>query len=1454
MSLVAPFFLGLLALVGLVILLHVQRRRTVTVPSVEIWRRLQNAGAERRRRFEWPRANLLMLLQIAIVTAIAFALAQPLLGNRGADHLVILLDGTPSMGASDGDTSRIELARSAIIDRFAALDPARVSLVRADHAPLALLARQPADADALAVRLDEIEPGGRSADWRDTAEIVAGLVVVGEATRILWASDTPLPAIIGQAGNAEIETLSVGAETGNAGLSLALVPDESVDGGWRLRGTVTLHAPITASALSIAYTPRSGGQPLVLASRQLGNPARPPRPDAPRVEQIDIPLTLPGPGLVTAGLAEDAAAFDNTAWFLADPAPAGLDILYLGSGNQPLLRALQAIEGVSLYQSGTLPEDVSRFPLVIVDGIEIARAPETSTLWIGAGRVAGMPAPEPVPIEGPTNWDNAHPLAEGLAWSELDMRSAFPVEDAGSYRTLLEAEGLPLILARTGPAGRDLRLAFDPADSNWPDLAGFPVFARNIVSWLGPMPGAPIAQACMVGQSCLLDVRMTGGTVTLDAGGPEALAGSVIVPALEEPRFLPRWPGLYTISNGQMQRQIAVGASADGESAIATAPETSGPSLTGVLTALWPWLAGLALVLLIAEGALAGRGPERFLKRAGLSSANPLAGRRRILLGLRGFAIGLVVLALLDVPVLGPTARENVVLVTTAPADGSAATGADLVARATAEATAPLSERGLSVVAEGAPARVMADTDAALEDQGFASGGGRALLLAAALLPEDAPGRIILASDTGPDDPELAAARSLLAARAIPIDVMPPATPAAGEALVQALEAPYPLYAGDSFALTGRIFAVTATRAEVSVLRDDELLAAQDVELQAGHNRIETMITDLPEGRALFEIEIAAEGDAVSRNNRNGLWIDGRAPGTIAVITQQAEQGAAFAEALSGQGFSATVLAPDRAPYTLADWLSYQGVALLNVPAIALTTRQQELLEVAVAQHGLGLMILGGANSFGPGGYLETTLEQLSPLSSRVPREAPEVALVFVLDRSGSMQQMVGDVTRLDVAKRATLAAIELLNEQSRAGIVVFDSEAQVILPLQTVGDAVGAEAALNRIDTGGGTSIYPGLVEAHRMLAGIEAPARHVIVMTDGLSQPGDFPGILARMREDNITVSAVAVGRGAELGTVESIALAGGGAFHASDDFAALPSILSQEAMLLSGSPIEETTSQPIWVGSGERFLSGLPGQMPPVEGFVLTTPKPEANVSLVAPDSESEFMPLLASWRYGNGHVLALATDAAGAWTRAWQALPAYPRLYAQALREFLPATSGPGLELTTRRDGDSVLVVLEAAARDGAARTGLHPVAEAVGPSGEPLAFALREQRQGRYEGRFVPPEPGDYAISVADGEDDATTRVHIAYPSRYDFSRRSDAALQLAAATGGRVLGPEDQIFTGTETRWVARAGWPVWMLGALGLFVIDLLVRYAGLYGRIRSLIPSRSPRSADLAPAPAPL
>jgi uncharacterized protein YegL len=486
--------------------------------------------------------------------------------------------------------------------------------------------------------------------------------------------------------------------------------------------------------------------------------------------------------------------------------------------------------------------------------------------------------------------------------------------------------------------------------------------------------------------------------------------------------------------------------------------------------------------------------------------------------------------------------------------------------------------------------------------------------------------------------------------------------------------------------------------------------------------------------------------------------------------------------------------------------------------------------------------MLGGENSFGPGGYYETPLERVSPLSSRVPREAPRVALAFVLDRSGSMQRNEGGATRLDIAKQATLSAIRLLHPESLISIVAFDSEAKVLMPLGAARDSTAVAKALGELEPGGGTAIYPGLVEALHQLDGVDAMAKHIVVMSDGLTQPGDFPGILKAISAQGISVSTVSIGEGADGAMLQDIARMGKGAFHSTQDFKALPSILSQEALLLSGKPVEERPTEPLWVDRSSEFFAGLPDRMPPLGGYVLTTRKPQADLHLVVNDAKQEPVPLFASWRYGNGRVVALTTQGAGAWTKAWEDMADYPLLWAQTIRHIFPDI-GEGVVPRLTLHGDEVDVDVELFNPEGAPREGVKVMASlarsgtgegaaaaaaATAPPATPATLALAEMGRGQYHGHFMLDESGDFVLRV--NADQATVEVPlaVAYPALYRFTRVDpDRLAALALATGGRVLANGEQIFAAGAWRLVARSLWQVWIAVALALFMAELVIRYA---------------------------
>jgi Mg-chelatase subunit ChlD len=1415
LSFLAPAFLGLAALAVLVVVLHQQHgRRIVEVPSLLIWQRLQARAEQTALSRSLPRPNLLLLLQIAVVLLTALALARPLFGAGAGtpQHQIYVLDGSGSMRASDGSATRFDEARARLAEMLrGAVDPngPRISLVLADSTPELLLARQADDHDLLAT-LPGIAVTDSTADWRSVGRLVDSVRRPGEATQVVVltdAADGGVTEALAQPAGVTLSTVRIGAPVPNAGLvaSLAAVPGDKAN-QFKLSGKVAFAGGQSAATVTVDVNSLDATLPLQLASESFKAPtgwaagASPTTPFA-------IDLTLPGAGVVTAHLGDDGLVGDNAARFVVDAAPPARNVVLVGPADPALLRGSQALDGVKVTQADALPADLSGVDLAVIDDVAVDRVPETNTLWVGRARVTGEADPPGVVPGDVTAWRADHPLSRGIVWSSVALTAASKLTPWPDATPILEAGDMPLIEARSTAHGREVRLAFDPA-KDWADDTSFPQFLDNLLGWLGPAADGRIRPACTVGLPCALDARWSGTVSLLD--GDRLDAAPVVQVALPPAGgvFVPERAGIYRHGADL----LAVNASGDEEKAV-TPRVVAGPDApTALPVRLWPWLLGAAALLLCLEAwaSVARRSAPRWLWAT-----------RTVTLLLAGAA-------LLNAPAPSYTDPGRTVVVATSPVPAELA--AQLAARP-----------DVGLVTVGDDVQVTADfggggvVPAAADGRHDGSTGG-ALRLAAAMLPADAPGRIVIAGAGAMTAADIADATLRLHDRGIAVDVAAPSPMPAGEVAVTDVAAPPAVLAGDSFQLTGVIRAASAGKAELSVSENGTQITQQNVDLVAGDNPVEVAVPKAKGADTLYRMAVSAPGDTIADNNSDGVHVAAMPAPHILILSADKAAGEAMADGLTKGGLIPKVIVPTGAPWLIEDWLKYDGYMLLDVPALSLNITQQNLLVTAVAQHGRPLLLLGGPHAFGPGGYLQTPLDELSPLSSRVPKPSPQAAVVFVIDRSGSMGQDVGDVDRLEIAKQATLSAIKLLNPQSQVSVVAFDTVPHVVVPLTEASDIDDIAAALSGVGPGGGTEMLSALNAALGQLRGVESPVKHIIALTDGLTSQSDYSSFLQRLSAANVSISTIAIGTDSNDRILRSIAEQGRGVFHGSTDFKALPSILTQETMLLSDSAVEERTTTPEWSGKRSDFLSGLPQSLPPISGYVLTTEKPDAKVDLTIKTEDGGDSPLLASWQYGSGRVLALTTEADGPWTSALDKLPAYGSLWTEVLRHFVSGAEAPGLALHLTRRGDALQMTATAlddkrAPRTRLALTGTVTPIDAAGTpvaGGVPLPISLNESEPGIYDGALALDTPGDYRVVVSDGLRTQAATAHIGYPSRYAFEPGADNAA-LATATGGRVLASGTALLPPPGDRALAfRPDWIFWALCALAAFTAELLLRYGG--------------------------
>ena len=211
-------------------------------------------------------------------------------------------------------------------------------------------------------------------------------------------------------------------------------------------------------------------------------------------------------------------------------------------------------------------------------------------------------------------------------------------------------------------------------------------------------------------------------------------------------------------------------------------------------------------------------------------------------------------------------------------------------------------------------------------------------------------------------------------------------------------------------------------------------------------------------------------------------------------------------------------------PNELADLQNYELIIFSDVPANRLTEKQMDLVRTYVQDLGGGFMMLGGENSFGLGGYYKTPIEEILPVrtDSEKKKETPSLAIVLVIDKSGSM----GGI-KIELAKRGLHGhRLNFSDSVIKSGVIAFDGSPFWIAEMHDASDKQYLSSQIGSIVAGGGTNLYPALEQAYFALTETTAKLKHVIVLSDGHSTPGDWYGIANSMYSENITISTVGIG----------------------------------------------------------------------------------------------------------------------------------------------------------------------------------------------------------------------------------------------------------------------------------------------------------------------------------------
>lgn len=639
---------------------------------------------------------------------------------------------------------------------------------------------------------------------------------------------------------------------------------------------------------------------------------------------------------------------------------------------------------------------------------------------------------------------------------------------------------------------------------------------------------------------------------------------------------------------------------------------------------------------------------------------------------------------------------------------------------------------------------------------------------------------------------------------------------------------------GASVELTVTIESSLSGPAQVKLFENGLLAAEQSVTLAPGEALTTTFARTLDEAgartfRAVLE---GAEGDTLPENNEALVLIDVRGRPLLLYVEGEAEEAHYLTTAMEPMGLRLHVRTPQTMPQTLRELNAYDAIILSDVPAHQLSETWMAALRDYVGQLGGGLVMIGGRQSFGVGGYYRTPVEELLPVKLQAPdqEEQQSSALALVMDRSGSMAGQ-----KIEFVKSAAIATAELLTAKDYLGVYAFDSTVHTVVPMTKVPASGGGSFAnaIRTLGAGGGTNIQPGMTKARDDLVGVQAKLKHMIVLTDGQTEGSGYEALAASIRNQGITISTVAIGQGAYQTLLSSIAAAGGGQAYQTLDPASITRIFTQDTMIHTGRLIREEAFTPQRVERHPMLKDWDDFQPPPLLGYVKTNRKATSQIPLVTDLGD----PLLAHWRYGLGKATAFTSDCKSRWSAAWiGGWPGYSRFWAQVLRETARPPQGHQMDLNLTHEGDVTVAEVQLLEDAGTFKNNAQVEAEvffapssSVGSAMQSLGvFPMRQTGPGRYRTHFRPDEPGVYLVRARSGAQMVSAgEVH--NPSAEAATGRVNEALlqEAAALTGGTFVPLGATPSLSLEAKAVANYVelWP-WLLTLfLPLCVLDLLLR-----------------------------
>jgi len=680
----------------------------------------------------------------------------------------------------------------------------------------------------------------------------------------------------------------------------------------------------------------------------------------------------------------------------------------------------------------------------------------------------------------------------------------------------------------------------------------------------------------------------------------------------------------------------------------------------------------------------------------------------------------------------------------------------------------------------------------------------------AAGLPAGLVPRLLLVSDG--NENLGSAARAIWQAQqlGIPVDTYPlPGRPKPGLRL-ESVVMPGQVFSGERFPIEITLEAPRSAAATVEMNAEGKSLGANPIQLSPGSNhlRLQANINSAGAIELAGKVEAAGLGEA-----RFEEAVTLRRPKALLVSNDPPASEQHLLRTLAANQFE-TQQSQSGIPAKIDD---YQLILINNWNMQTIPDARKAALESYVKKGG-GLVWIGGEqNVYVDKKGEEDALDRTLPAKLAPPRSPDGIAVVLIIDKSSSMEGR-----KIELARQAASGVVENLRPIDSVGVLIFDNTFEWAVPIRKADQPAVIKRMIAGIQPDGGTQIAPALNEAYRRVVPEQAIYKHVVLLTDGISEEGDSMALAREARANRVTISTVGLGLDVNRAYLERVATAAEGKSYFLNDPAGLEQLLLRDVEEHTGMTAVEKQIHPHVVKQAE-ILEGVDIEnSPPLHGYVRFQARPTADTILDADPKD----PLLVRWQYGLGRAAVFTSDAKNRWAANWVTWPGFDRLWANIFRDLLP--HAPASEATADFDSASNQLVVDYRLTANVPEPDTVPDIFAIGPNGFRSPLKVSKVTVGHYRATLnIGQNQGLFRIRPLE---DSPAFPEVGFYRQEDemleYGNNEALLRQVASATGGRYLPDPAKVFdAGGRSVATNMQLWPVMLGLAILLNLAELVLR-----------------------------